>query len=80
MQVHVKIYNRKKGRQLATRKKLQVTRPSRIELSDGEVELLRQMHEEHPLGHPDHIGIRRLAKIFDIPKNTAAKLCNYERR
>jgi len=49
-------------------------------LGDHEIELMRQLHEEYPVGHPKHLGYRRLAKMFGIAKTTVRHYCNYERR
>lgn len=49
-------------------------------LSDHEIELMRQLHEEYPVGHPKHLGYRRLAKVFDVAKTTVRHICNYEAR
>lgn len=46
-------------------------------LSDHEVELMRQLHEEYPVGHAKHLGYRRLAKMFDVAKTTVRQICNY---
>lgn len=51
-----------------------------VVLTDHEVELMRQMHEEHPVGHPGHYGYRRLAKIFGVAKITVRRICNYQKR
>jgi hypothetical protein len=43
-------------------------------LTDGEVALMRSMHAEHPTDHPDHLGYRKLARIFEVPRETARRL------
>jgi hypothetical protein len=43
-------------------------------LTDYEVELLRTMHEH------EGVGYGRLAKMFEISKRTAARICKYEVR
>lgn len=49
----------------------------RATLSDHEIELMRRMHEEFPVGHPEHVGYRRLATKFDCTKTAVRKICNY---
>jgi hypothetical protein len=46
----------------------------RAKLTDEEVERMRAMHEQ------EHIGYRRLAKMFELSKRTVAKICRYEMR
>jgi len=41
---------------------------------------MRIMHEEFPRGHPQHLGHRRLAKIFDVSRTTASNVCHYRKR
>jgi len=49
-------------------------------LTDHEVELMRELHEEHPVGHPQHLGYRRLAKMFGVSKTTVRHICVYRER
>jgi plasmid maintenance system antidote protein VapI len=35
---------------------------------------MRALHAEHPVGHPEHLGYRRLAKIFEVPRATVQRL------
>lgn len=49
-------------------------------LTDHEVELMREMHEEHPRGHPEHVGHRKLAKMFGVSRTTASNICHYRKR
>lgn len=49
----------------------------RATLTDHEVELMRRLHEEFEVGHPQHVGYRRLATMFDCTKTAARKICNY---
>lgn len=42
-------------------------------LTDGEVEMIRQLHEEG-------VSYKVLAEKFEISKGTVAKICRYERR
>ncbi len=51
-----------------------------VVLTDHEVELMREMHEEYPVGHPRHMGYRRLAKKFNVAKITVRRICNYQKR
>lgn len=48
----------------------------RARLTDWEVELIRQLHED--LEEP--IGYRRLAAIFEVSKRTIRDVCAYRRR
>ena len=43
-------------------------------LTDSEVARMRALHAEFPVGHPDHLGYRRLAKIFEVPRATVQRL------
>lgn len=43
-------------------------------LTDGEVELIRQMHED------DGLSYEALAEKFEVSKGAVAKICRYERR
>ncbi len=47
------------------------------QLSDHEVELMRELYEEYPVGHPNHVGYRKLSAMFDCTKTLARKICNY---
>lgn len=47
-------------------------------LTEREVELMRQMHEEYEVGHPKHWGYRRLAKKFGVGRTTVRTICNYK--
>jgi hypothetical protein len=49
-------------------------------LSNHEVDLMRELHEEFPVGHPQHMGYRRLAKKFEVTKTAARKICTYHSR
>ena len=48
----------------------------RVRLTDGEVELIRVLHEDAvaPLGY------RKLAEIFEVSKRTIRDICAYRRR
>ena len=63
-----------------TRKKLQDVKDCNRRLTDHEVELMRVMHEEFPLGHPEHVGYRKLTAIFQVPRYTVRDFCLYRRR
>ena len=41
---------------------------------------MRVMHEEFPRGHPEHIGYRKLCKIFSTSYTYTANICRYRRR
>jgi DNA-binding MarR family transcriptional regulator len=43
-------------------------------LTNGEVETLRQLHEE------DGLSYKALAEKFELSKGAVAKICRYERR
>lgn len=49
-------------------------------LTDHECDLMRSMHEEYEVGHPKHLGYRRLAKMFGVGRTTVRQICNYEYR
>ena len=49
-------------------------------MSDRDVELMRVMHEEFPPGHPQHVGYRKLAKIFECSRTTVSNYCRYIKR
>lgn len=46
----------------------------KAKLTDSEVERMRRLHAEYAVGHPDHLGYRRLAKMFEVPKTTVQRL------
>lgn len=46
----------------------------RAKLTDHDVELMRQLHEE------DGIGYKRLAKMFDVSREQARAICRYQAR
>ena len=43
-------------------------------LTDGEVEMIQQLHEE------DGLSYKELAEKFEISKGAVAKICRYDRR
>jgi hypothetical protein len=47
-------------------------------LIERDVELMRQLHEEYPVGDPRHLGYRRLARIFGVAKTTVRQAVNYK--
>ena len=49
-------------------------------LTDGEVARMRALHAEFPVGDPNHLGYRRLAKIFEIPRATVQRLVTNKHR
>lgn len=48
----------------------------RVRLTDGEVELIRLLHEDEH----EPVGYRRLAAIFEVSKRTIRDICAYRRR
>lgn len=52
----------------------------KAELSDRDVELMRQLHEEYPNGHPKYLGYRKLAVIFAVSRDTVRAICLHRRR
>ncbi|OAE72592.1 hypothetical protein A7J71_11270 [Achromobacter insolitus] len=46
----------------------------RAKLTDHDVELMRQLHEE------DGIGYKRLARMFDVSREQARDICRYKAR
>ena len=49
-------------------------------LTNNEIKLMRQMHEEFPAGHAKHLGYKRLAQIFECHTTTAQNICTYRAR
>lgn len=49
-------------------------------LTDSDVQRLRELHNEFPPGHPNHLGYRRLAKIFEVPRETVRRLAKGQHR
>lgn len=49
-------------------------------LTDAEIELMRQLYEEYPRGHPKHWSMGQLAVKFRCHKQTVAKIVTYQRR
>lgn len=48
-------------------------------LTQADVDAMREMHEEYPLGHPDHLGSRKLQKIFNIKsRDHLVRILRYE--
>ena len=41
---------------------------------------MRVLHEEFPQGHPQHVGYRKLVKIFGCSYTYTANICRYRRR
>ena len=39
--------------------------------------LIRELHEAHPVGHPKHLGYRKLAAKFDRPVSVIRDICKY---
>ncbi len=62
------------------RRKGGAKKPRKLLLSGREVELLRILHEEYPLGHPRHVGYRQLTRIFECSYTYVANICRYRRR
>ena len=46
-------------------------------LTEHDVELMRTIHEEFPPGHPQHVGYRRLQKMFECSRSTVRRACLY---
>lgn len=46
----------------------------KAKLTDLEVERMRELHAEFAVGHPNHLGYRRLAKLFEVPRATVQRL------
>lgn len=49
-------------------------------ISDHDVELMRAMHEEFPVGHPEHMGYRKLMVKFGLSKTQVRRICSYQHR
>ena len=52
----------------------------RAALTDREVELMRQLFEEYPRGHPQHWSMGQLARKFEVAKSTVADIVLYRTR
>lgn len=52
----------------------------RAVLSDRDVELMRQLYEAYPRGHPQHWSYGQLAVKFECPKKTVHNIVTYLRR
>lgn len=52
----------------------------RAKCTDHDVELCRRLYEEHPVGHPSHLGYRQLARIFDVDRATIRDWIKYRFR
>lgn len=63
-----------------TCRKLQLAKSRNRRLTDHEVELMREMYEEYPLGHPGHLGYHKLSAIFQVSRYTVRDICVYRRR
>ena len=53
---------------------------ARAKLSDRDVELMLVMHEEFPIGHPKHMGYRKLSKVFGCSRELCRWICRYKVR
>ncbi len=49
-------------------------------LTNREVDMMRQLHEQYPQGHPEYFGYRKLCKMFEVSKTTVRRICNYRMR
>lgn len=65
-------------KKIATKKPLAKNR--KLVLSDRDVELMRELHEEHPREHPEHIGYKQLARMFECSRSTVQNICTYRKR
>lgn len=52
----------------------------RAVLTDDDVERMRRMHEEWPVGDPRHVGYKRLAKRFECSRQHVMRICRYLNR
>lgn len=52
----------------------------RANFSNHEIDTIREMYEEYPVGDPRHIGYRALAKIWECSRETIRDICNYRHR
>lgn len=52
----------------------------RAKLTDAQVEAMREDHERHPVGHPEYMGYRTLAKKYGCSKSTVRDVVNYMKR
>lgn len=43
-------------------------------LTDHEIEVMRDLHENHGIGY------RRLSRIFDVPRSQVQRICRYRVR
>ena len=51
-------------------------------ISDADVDLMRELHEEYPRGHPKHMGYRKLKEKFNLRSHGGhvARILRYEAR
>jgi len=64
----------------ASKKRPRGQRHHSATLTDGEVDRMRQLHEEFPIGDERHLGYRKLARMFDVPRGTVQRICTYRDR
>lgn len=50
------------------------------DLSNAQVEEIRDRFEAYDLGHPRHEGYLRLAKVYGVSRRTIRDIVNYRRR
>lgn len=55
-------------------------RHPRAKISDASAERLRRLHEEFPADHADHLGYKKLAKMFSLAVSTVQHICTYRSR
>lgn len=48
--------------------------------TDRDVELARQLYDEFPIGHPQHLGYKAIARILGVPKATIRDWVTYRYR
>lgn len=49
----------------------------RARFTDHEIDLMRQMYEEYPVGHKKHVGFRKLAAVWECSKAQIVRVCTY---
>lgn len=52
----------------------------RARLTDHEIDLMREMHEQHPVGDPKHLGYKKLARMFEVDRSQVRHICHYRQR
>lgn len=52
----------------------------KAKLSDLSVEAIRLEYERFPIGHPEHVGLKRLARRYCVSRAQVQRIVRYQQR